>query len=98
MGDVLSPTAWCRQKWCRDGAEAAHSPGDGCTCDPHGRAVTLEEPRVVRLTLKATRLRAFSCRACGSVSRDMVEQPALFFRCPDCAEADRWPPLRSGRA
>jgi hypothetical protein len=99
MGEVVSPTAWCREKWCRDGAgEAAHFPGDGCTCDPHGRAVPLEEPRAVRLTAKAARLRPFFCRACGEPSRDMIEQPALFFRCPDCAAADRWPPLRTRRA
>ncbi|HYX21097.1 MAG TPA: hypothetical protein VFA98_09675 [Thermoanaerobaculia bacterium] len=100
MGVVVSPGAWCRQKWCRDDAAAAvkHFPGDGCTCDPHGRLVPLEEPRVVRLKAQAVRLRAFSCRACGVASRDMVEQPELFFRCLDCAEADRWPPLRRGRA
>jgi len=100
MGEVVSPGAWCRQKWCRDDADAAaaHFPGDGCTCDPHGRAVPLEEPRVVRLKAQAVRLQAFSCRACGAASRDMVEQPELFFRCLECAEADRWPPLRTGRA
>ena len=99
MGEVVTPGAWCRQKWCRDGAgEAAHFPGDGCTCDSHGRAVPLEAPRLVRLKAQAVRLRAFSCRVCGAASRDMVEQPELFFRCPDCADADRWPPRRSGRA
>jgi len=100
MGSVISPGAWCRQRWCREDADGvgAHFPGDGCTCDPHGRAVELEEPRAVRLTAKASRLRAFWCRACGAPSRDMVEQPELFFRCPDCASADRWPPLRRGRA
>jgi len=110
MGGVISPKAWCRQRWCRDGAEAAHSPGDGCTCDPHGRAPEIDEPRaheeprelepprVVRLKAQAVRLRAFACRACGSASRDMVEQPNLFFRCLDCAAANRWPPLHAGRA
>lgn len=99
MGQVIEPGTWCRQKWCRDGAdEAVHFAGDGCTCDSHGLAVSLEEVRVVRLTAKAARLSAFACRACGAASRDMVEQPALFFRCPSCAAADRWPPLRSGRA
>ncbi len=99
MGEVAAPESWCRQKWCRDGAaEDAHFPGDGCTCDPHGRAVPLGEPRVVRLKAQAVRLAAFSCRACGTASREMVEQPELFFRCPECAAADRWPPLRRGRA
>jgi hypothetical protein len=110
MGELISPEAWCQQRWCRDGASEAHFPGDGCTCDPHGRTPVLEEPRpleephalaeprVVRLKAQAVRLRAFACRACGAASRDMVEQPALFFRCPDCAAADRWPPLHTGRA
>ena len=97
MGEVVTPGAWCRQKWCREDAEASHFPGDGCSCDPHGRAVPFEEPRLVRLKAQAVRLRAFSCRACGEASRDMIEQPALFFRCPDCAAADRWPPLRTRR-
>ena len=97
MGELISPGAWCRQKWCRDDAGAFHFPGDGCTCDAHGRAAVLEEPRLVRLTAKATRLAAFSCRACGAASRDMVEQPELFFRCPDCAADDRWPSRRTGR-
>ena len=116
MGEVISPGTWCRQRRCRAGASEAHFPGDGCTCDPHGHALTLEEPpaleeprtleepralgqpRVVRLKAQAVRLRAFACRACGTASRDMVEQPALFFRCPDCAAADRWPPRHTGRA
>ncbi len=97
MGEAVFPGAWCRQRWCRDDADAVHSPGDGCTCDPHGRVVPVEEPRVVRLKAQAVRLRAFSCRACGAASRDMVEQPTLFFRCLDCAAADRWPTPRFGR-
>ncbi len=98
MGELIEPGAWCRQKWCREDPAAAHFAGDGCTCDPHGRPVGLEEARTVRLTAKASRLSAFACRACGAASRDMVEQPTLFFRCPACAAADRWPPLSRGRA
>ena len=75
-----------------------HFTGDGCSCDPHGRLTALEEARTVRLTAKASRLSAFACRACGAASRDMVEHPTLFFRCPACAAADRWSPPRRGRA
>lgn len=97
MGRLIAPGSWCRQRWCREDPAAAHCAGDGCTCDAHGRAADPPEARVVRLTAKASRLSAFACRACGAASRDMVEQPTLFFRCPDCAAADRWSPPHRGR-
>ena len=99
MGELIAPGTWCRQRWCRQDPAAAHFAGDGCSCDAHGRPSAVEEEaRVVRLTAKAARLSAFACRTCGVASRDMVEQPALFFRCPACAAADRWPSPRVGRA
>jgi hypothetical protein len=49
-------------------------------------------PRLTVLTAKASRLAAFACRACGRPSRRMIEAPAMFFRCEECASADRWPP------
>ncbi len=92
LARVLEPRVWCRQRWCRDDAGAPHRPGDGCTCDPHGRAEGVEvEPRLTILKAHASRLAAFACRACGRASRRMVEYPTLFFRCEPCAEADRWP-------
>ena len=98
MGRLIAPGGWCRQRWCREDPAAAHFAGDGCTCDAHGRTAELPEAQVVRLTAKAARLSAFACRACGAASRDMVEQPTLFFRCPACAGADRWSPPRRGHA
>lgn len=97
MGEVIAPTGWCRQRWCRDDADAPHFPGDGCSCDPHGRPAE-GEPRKVRLTAKAARLSPFACRACGAQTRDMVEYPDLFFRCEPCADAGRWPQLGGERA
>jgi hypothetical protein len=97
MGQLLEPGAWCRQRWCRENAGAEHSLGDGCTCDPHGRAAT-GEARLTRLTASASRLDAFACRACGVKTREMVEYPTLFFRCESCAAANRWPRLGGGRA
>jgi hypothetical protein len=96
MGEVLEPRAWCRQRWCRSDGSAAHFPGDGCSCHPHGEAPEEagEVPQLVTLTAKAARLAAFACRACGEQTRRMVEYPALFFRCEPCAAADRWPELR----
>ncbi|HEY1433800.1 MAG TPA: hypothetical protein VGG65_00410, partial [Thermoanaerobaculia bacterium] len=76
---------------------ATHRTGDGCTCDPHGRAAA-GESRLTRLTAHASRLDAFACRACGAKARDMVEGPELFFRCEPCAADGRWPRLRGGGA
>ena len=97
MGQLLEPGAWCRERWCREDGNAAHCLGDGCTCDPHGRAAAADA-KLTRLTAKASRLDAFACRACGAKTRDMVEGPDLFFRCEPCAAADRWPRFRGGRA
>jgi hypothetical protein len=97
MGQLLEPGAWCRQRWCREDSDAAHSLGDGCTCDAHGRAAAADA-RLTRLTAKASRLDAFACRACGAKTRDMVEFPDLFFRCGPCAAADRWPRFGGGRS
>jgi hypothetical protein len=108
MGEVLEPRAWCRQRWCRSDASAAHFPGDGCSChgQPEAEAPPAEgepeetvekaadEPKLVVLTAKAARLAPFACRACGEQVRRMVEYPALFFRCEPCAAAGRWPELR----
>jgi len=91
-GRVLAPRSWCRQRWCREDTGAEHRPGDGCTCDAHGRAAGLEvEPRLTILKLHATRLAAFACRACGGASKRMVEYPTLYFRCEPCAAEGRWP-------
>jgi hypothetical protein len=94
MGELIAPRAWCRQRWCREDARAAHRPGDGCTCDIHGRAASAEARRI-RMTAKAARIAAFACRACGVNARRMVEYPDLFFRCEACAGADRWPAFPS---
>jgi hypothetical protein len=51
-------------------------------------------PRLTILTAKASRLAAFACRACGRSTRRMIEAPAMFFRCEDCAHAGKWPPAR----
>ncbi|HEY1252287.1 MAG TPA: hypothetical protein VGH97_13975 [Thermoanaerobaculia bacterium] len=92
MGQLIAPTVWCRQPWCRADAEAEHLLGDGCTCDAHGDAGALEaEPRRITLTAQAARLSPFFCRACGKSARRMVEFPACFFRCEPCAAEDRWP-------
>jgi len=92
LGKVLEPRVWCRNRWCRDDATAEHRPGDGCTCDPHGRASgAQEEPRLTILKAHAPRLPAFACRACGRASKRMVEYPTLCFRCEPCAAEDRWP-------
>jgi hypothetical protein len=94
MGDVLEPRAWCRERRCREGGEIEHRPGDGCSCHPLGRAGEAEpEARITVLRARASRLPAFACRACGRAARRMVECPTLFFRCEDCAAADRWPDL-----
>lgn len=50
--------------------------------------------RLTILTAKASRLRAFACRACGRNTRRMIEAPEMFFRCEECARADRRPPSR----
>lgn len=94
MGELVEPRVWCRQRWCRDQAEAEHHLGDGCSCDRHGETAT-GEPQRITLTAQAARLAAFACRACGQKTRKMVEYPGLFFRCEPCAEADRWPEFRS---
>jgi hypothetical protein len=92
MGQLLAPRVWCREAWCRADAGAEHRLGDGCTCDAHGDAASLDgEPRRVTLTAQAARLSPFFCRACGRSSREMVEFPACFFRCVSCAAGDRWP-------
>src|SRR5262249_51546001 len=95
MGQLIAPTIWCRQAWCRADAEAEHRLGDGCTCDAHGDALGLAgEPRRITLTAQAARLSPFFCRSCGASARVMVEHPACFFRCEACAAADRWPEFR----
>jgi len=55
------------------------------------------EPRLTILTTRAARLSAFACRACGTNTRRMIEAPIMFFRCEECARADRWPPSTSSR-
>ena len=95
MGSLITPRAWCRQRWCREDADAAHAPGDGCSCDAHGSAGPVELRRV-RLRARASRLDAFACRSCGAKTTNMVEGPFVFFRCEPCAEADRWPPRFGG--
>ena len=55
------------------------------------------EPRLTILTTRAARLSAFACRACGTNTRRMIEAPVMFFRCEECARADRWPPSTSSR-
>ena len=99
-GRVLEPTVWCRSRPCRDGEVAEHRPDDGCSCHPHGAEVgPRPEPRITVLRARATRLRAFACRACGRAAKRMVEYPELFFRCEPCAADNRWPsPLRAGGA
>jgi hypothetical protein len=57
-------------------------------------AAAASGPRLTVLTARASRLAAFACRACGRSSRRMIEAPAMFFRCEECARADRWPPSR----
>ena len=95
MGAILDPGRWCRQKWCREDAQAEHFAGDGCSCDGHGREAG--EARITILTAKAARLAPFACRACSASARRMVEQPEMFFRCEPCAEANRWPTGTTGR-
>jgi len=98
MGRLLTPRAWCRQRWCREDAAAEHRPGDGCTCGAHGRATGPDdEPRLTILRAHASRLPAFACRACGRSSKRMIEYPTLYFRCEPCAGADRRPDLPSRR-
>ena len=85
---------------CHDAVEAS----DETTSEPvePGPLFAPSEPpragefdqRLTMLTLKASRLRAFACRACGAQTRRMIEAPAMFFRCEECAAADRWPPSR----
>ena len=95
MGKLIAPEAWCRQRWCREGEDAGHRRGDGCSCDPHGEpASDTDGPRRIELTAKAARLAPFACRACGTNTRQLVEYPMLFFRCEPCAVADRWPTFR----
>jgi hypothetical protein len=55
-------------------------------------------PRLTVLTAKASRLAAFACRACGCRTRRMIEAPAMFFRCEECARADRWPARRRAQS
>jgi hypothetical protein len=95
MGQLLAPRIWCREAWCRADAEAEHRLGDGCSCDAHGDALA-GEPRRITLTAQAARLSPFFCRACGQSARAMVEHPACFFRCEECAAADRWPAFHPG--
>jgi hypothetical protein len=83
MGELVSPTVWCRQRWCREDPEAEHAAGDGCSCDGHGREAEQAQP--ILLKPRAARLRAFACRTCGVSARRMIEQPAMFFRCEPCA-------------
>jgi len=91
-GRLLAPQVWCRKRWCREDFGAEHHPGDGCTCDRHGRAPGVdEEPCLTILKAHASRLPAFACRACHCASQRMIEYPALYFRCEPCAVADRWP-------
>ena len=95
-GELLAPRVWCRQRWCRDNAGAEHHPGDGCSCDGHGRAAGFdEEPRLTILKAHASRLPAFACRVCHRASQRMIEYPTLYFRCESCAALDRWPGFRS---
>jgi hypothetical protein len=85
---------------CHDAVEAS----DETTSEPvePGPLFAASEPpragefdqRLTMLTLKASRLRAFACRACGAQTRRMIEAPAMFFRCEECAAAGRWPPSR----
>ena len=94
-GRLLEPRVWCRQRWCREDAGAEHLPGDGCTCDAHGRPAAMDEaPRLTILRARASRLPAFACRACGRASKRMIEYPTLYFRCEPCAAQDRWPGFR----
>jgi len=95
MGSLIEPGTWCRQRWCREDADAAHAPGDGCSCDAHGEAAPVAL-RKVRLKARASRLDAFACRACGAKTVNMVEGPFVFFRCEPCAAEDRWPPRFGG--
>lgn len=97
MGQLLAPSIWCRQGWCRADAAAEHHWGDGCSCDAHGDELS-GEPRRVVLTAKAARLSPFFCKACGGSCREMVEFPTGFFRCEPCAAADRWPAPSPGAA
>jgi hypothetical protein len=91
-GKLLAPRVWCRNRWCREESGAGHYPGDGCSCDGHGRAPALDEkPRLTILKAHASRLAAFACRACGRATKRMIEYPRLYFRCEPCADADRWP-------
>lgn len=97
MGKVLRTGSWCRERSCRDGALAEHFPGDGCSCHVDVAAPVAAsfdpaadcEPRLTRLTAKAARLSAFSCRVCRRQARVMIEYPDLFFRCEPCAGAVR---------
>ena len=90
--NVVAPKVWCRNALCRDGGELAHGPGDGCTCHPTAAETgPRPEPRITVLRARAQRLKAFACRACGRAARVMVEWPDLFFRCEECAAANRWP-------
>ena len=38
MGTLIVPGAWCRQRRCREGENAEHRLGDGCSCHGHGEA------------------------------------------------------------
>ena len=93
-GRLVAPRVWCRQRWCRDDAEAPHRLGDGCSCDRHGKA-SGTDTKPVLLTAGAARLAAFACRACGTNARRMIEGPAMFFRCEACVAEGRWPVFRS---
>ena len=105
-GKVLTPSVWCRNASCREGGVLEHGPGDGCTCHALGRheplgenapeAEARPEPRITVLRARAQRLKAFACRACGRAARVMVEYPELFFRCEECAAANRWPRQAGG--
>jgi hypothetical protein len=98
-GKVLTPTVWCRNRQCREAGLLEHHPDDGCTCHPVPEAAgPRPDPRITVLRARAQRLKAFACRACGRAARVMVEYPELFFRCAECAAANRWPVKNAGGA
>jgi hypothetical protein len=97
MANVLAPKTWCRNRECREGGAVEHGAGDGCTCHPaEAAAGPLPEPRITVLRARAQRLKAFACRACGRAARRMVEWPEMYFRCEECAWANRWARPQAG--
>jgi hypothetical protein len=100
---------WCRADTARiaehfdgdgctcHGAETpadATRPAESAPLPSGPRRADALDGRLTILTAKASRLRAFACRTCGAQTRRMIEAPAMFFRCEECAAADRWPPAR----